>query len=120
MKPKLVELVGLMTEIEYKWDKIGIALEVEDRVLCSLHRSYDDNTTKLITVLRSWMGTFPSTCTWDVVLTAVEGPIVKYPSTGLKIRKFLAKPEVQSKYGVTLPLITESVTTENKTELGQY
>ena len=44
------------------------------------------------------MDTFPSRSTWDVVLAAVEGPVVKHPSTALKIRKFLAKPEVQSKY----------------------
>ena len=99
-KPKLVELVNLLTDIEYEWDKIGIALEVEDRVLGGLNRSHDDNTAKLITVLRSWMDTFPSSSTWDVVLAAVEGPIVKHPSTALKIRKFLAKPEVHSKYKV--------------------
>ena len=99
-KPKLVELVSLLTEIEYEWDKIGIALEVQDRVLGGLNRSNDSNTAKLITVLRSWMDTFPSSSTWDVVVAAVEGPIVKHPSIAIKIRKFLAKPEVQSKYEV--------------------
>ena len=90
--------MSLLTDIEYEWDEIGIALEVEDRVLRGLNRSHEDNTTKLITVLRSWMDTFPSRSTWDVVLAAVEGPIVKHPDTALTIRKFLAKPEVQSKY----------------------
>ena len=99
-KPKLVDLVSLLTDIEYEWDKIGIALEVEDRVLGGLNRSHDDNTAKLITVLRSWMDIFPSSRTWGVVLDAVEGPVVKHPSTALKIRKFLAKPEVQSNYDV--------------------
>ena len=99
-KPKLRELVSLLTDIEYEWDKIGIALEVEDRVLGGLTRSHDDNKAKLITVLRSWMDTFSSKSTWDVVIAAVEGPIVNRPSIASKIRQFLAKPEVQLKYEV--------------------
>ena len=99
-QPKLVDLVNLLTNIEYDWDKIGVALEVENRVLGGLRRSNDDNTTKLIAVLRSWMDTFSSTCTWNVVLTAVEGPIVNNPSTAMEIRQFLTKTEVKSKYGV--------------------
>lgn len=79
-----------------------MALEVENRLLGDLRRSNDDNTAKLIAVLRSWMDTFPATCTWNVVLLAIGGPIVKHPSTALKIRHFLAKTEVQSKYGVNL------------------
>ena len=90
--------MSLLTDIEYEWEEIGIALEVEERVLRGLNQCHDNNTKKLMTVLQSWMDTFPSRSTWDVVLAAVEGPIVKNPSTALKIRKFLAKPEVQSKY----------------------
>ena len=75
---------------------------MENRVLGDLRRSNDDSTTKLIAVLRSWMDTFPATCTWNVVLLAIKGPIVKHPSTALKIKRFLAKTEVQSKYGVNL------------------
>ena len=70
---------------------------MENRVIGGLRRSPDDNTTKLIAVLQSWMDAFPSTCTWNVVLTAIEGPIVKHPSTAKKIRQFLAKREVQLK-----------------------
>ena len=41
-----------------------------------------------------------STSTWNVVLTSVKGPIIKNPSTAMKIRQLLAKTEVNSKYGV--------------------
>ena len=99
-KPKLKELVSLLRDIDYKWEKIGITLDVKDHVLCGLKESIDDNTTKLITVLRSWMNTFPSNSTWDVVLAAVKDPIVNHASIALKIRQYLAKPEVQSKYDV--------------------
>ena len=75
-------------------------MDVKNRVLGGLHRSNDDNTAKLTAVLRSWMDTFPSTCTWSVVLTAIEGPVVNHPLTAMKIREFLVKAEVQSKYGV--------------------
>ena len=54
-KPKLVDFVNLLTDIEYEWDKIVIALEVEDHVLGGLNRSQDDNTEKLITVLQRWI-----------------------------------------------------------------
>ena len=99
-QPKFLDLLNLLAEIEYDWDKIGIALDVENRVLGGLRRSNDDNTAKLIAVLRSWMDTFPSPCTWNVVLDAIQGPVVKHPSTAMKIREFLAKTEVQSKYEV--------------------
>ena len=49
--------------IDYDWDKIGVALEVKNRVLDGFCRSDDDNTAKLIAVLRSWMDRFPSTST---------------------------------------------------------
>ena len=99
-QPKFLDLLSLLTDIEYDWDKIGVALEVENRFLGGLRRSNEDNTAKLIAVLQSWMDAFKSSCTWNVVLTAVEGPVVKHPSTAMKIRQFLAKKEVQSKYGV--------------------
>ena len=114
-----MDLVSLLADIEYEWQKIGVALEVEDHVLSSLCRENEDTTAKFITVLRSWMDTCPvGSCTWYIVLTVVEGPIVKHPSTAMKIRQFLAKSEIQSRYGVTLPLITESVTTGDMREFG--
>ena len=99
-KPKLKELVSLLKDIDYEWENIGIALEIEDHVLRGLNESIGANTSKLITVLRSWMDTFPSSSTWNVVLAAVEDPIVNHASIALKIRQYLAKPEVQSKYDV--------------------
>ena len=100
MKPKLVDVVSLLKDIEYEWDKIGIALEVQDRVLGGLNQSHDDNTAKLITVLQSWMDTFPSSRAWGVVLDAVEGPVVKMPLYCFKDWEVLAKPEIQTKYEV--------------------
>ena len=41
-----------------------------------------------------------SEVTWQAVIAAVESPIVKHKSTAVKMRMFLAKPEVRIKYGV--------------------
>ena len=83
---KQSNLVNLITDIEYDWDKLSVSLEVENQVLGCLYSSNDDKTAKLIAVLCSWINTFPSICTWNVVLTAVEGPIVKkHQSAAMKI-----------------------------------
>ena len=94
-KPDFKNLLGILVDINYDWEKIGIALEVENCVLTGLLPSREDNTFKLTRVLRSWMDKMPTSITWEVVLKAVEGSIVKSPSTAMKIRKFLATMQVQ-------------------------
>ena len=32
-QPKFLDLLSLLTDIEYDWNKIGVALEVENRFL---------------------------------------------------------------------------------------
>ena len=95
MKPDFTDLLGILVDIDYDWEKIGIALKVEQRVLADLFTSREDNTFKLARVLRNWMDKMPTNITWEVVLTAVKGPIVKHPSTAMKIRKFLATMQVE-------------------------
>ena len=77
---------------------IGIALEVKQNVLESCKRSNDDNNYKLFEVVKSWMTSTTSEITWEAVIAAVESPIVKHKSTAVKMRMFLAKPEVRIKY----------------------
>ena len=95
MKPDFNDLLNILVDIDYCWEKIGNALKVEDRVLAGLHPSNEDNTFKLTRVLRSWIEEMPTNITWEVVLAAIEGKIVKRPSTAMKIRKFLATMQVQ-------------------------
>ena len=94
MKPDFTDLLGMLVDIDYCWEKIGIALKVEHRVLADLFPRHEDNTFKLARVLRSWMNQMPTNITWEVVLTAIEGPIVKHSSTSVKIRKFLATSQI--------------------------
>ena len=95
MKPDFTDLLGILVDIDYDWEKIGTALKVEHRVLADLLPSREDNTVKLSRVLRSWMDKMPTNIKWEVVLTAVEGSIVKHPSIAMKIRKFLATMQVR-------------------------
>ena len=51
-----------------------------------------------MTVIYSWVDTMPTDVTWEVVIAAVQSPIVAHNSTAMKMREFLAKPEVHDKY----------------------
>ena len=97
-EPNLTDLLTLLADIEYEWHKIGVALEVEQNVLESCDKSSKDNGYKLFKVIKSWTTSMTSEVTWEAVIAAIESPIVKHKSTAVKIRMFLAKPEVRIKY----------------------
>ena len=67
-------------------------------VLGSCTHSYEDDGNKLSTVIESWVDTMVTDVTWETVIAAVEGPIVNHKSTAVKIRDFLANPDVHAKY----------------------
>ena len=67
-------------------------------VLGSCTHSNDNDGNKLITVIECWVDTMVTDVTWETVIAAVEGPIVNHKSTAVKIRDFLAKPDVHAKY----------------------
>ena len=97
-EPNLTDLLILLADIEYEWHNIGVALEVEQNVLESCYRSNENNSYKLFKVINSWMTSMTSEVTWEAVIAAVESRIVKHKSTAVKMRTFLAKPEVRYKY----------------------
>ena len=97
-EPNLTDLLTLLSDIEYEWHKIGIALEVEQNVLESCDRSSKDDGYKLFKVIKTWTTSMTSEVTWEAIIAAVESPIVKHKSTAVKIRMFLAKHEVRIKY----------------------
>ena len=97
-KPNITDLLTLLADIEYEWHKIGVALEVHESVLESCNKSNEDNSYKLFKVVKTWMTSITSEVTWEAVIAAVESPIVKHKSTAVKMRMFLAKPEVHIKY----------------------
>ena len=97
-EPNLTDLLTLLANIEHEWHKIGIALEVKHSVLESCDRSNKDDGYKLFKVIKTWTTSMTSEVTWEAIIAAVESPIVKHKSTAVKMRMFLAKPEVQFKY----------------------
>ena len=98
MKPELTDLLGLLADINYEWELVGVALNVQKDVLGGLRYSCESNTVKMMRVVEAWIDAIPSKFSWLAVIEAVEGPIVDHPSTAKKMRQYLAKPEVQSKY----------------------
>ena len=98
MKPELTDLLGLLADINYEWEIIGVALKVRRDVLGGLRTSPESNTVKMLRVIEAWIDAFPSEFSWLAVIKAVEGPIVNHQSTAMSIRQYLAKPEVQLSY----------------------
>ena len=97
-EPSIKDLLDLLSDIEYDWKKIGLALEVQRNVLEGCSNSPEDNGNKLMKVIRSWVDTMPTDVTWEVVIDTVESCIVKHNSTAMKIREFVGKPDVHIKY----------------------
>ena len=60
--------------------------------------SNEDNWHKLFNVIKSWMTSMVSEVSWETIVAAIESPVVDHKSTAVKIRMFLAKPEVRTKY----------------------
>ena len=116
-EPNLRDLLSLLADIEYEWHKIGLALEVEERVLVKCTRSNDDDGNKLYKVIKSWTTTMNTEITWENIIAAVEGPIVKHKATAAKIRTFLAKPEVCSKYSCKKDFVPKSTSSKRKCKL---
>ena len=107
-EPNITDLLTLLADIDYEWHKIGVTLEVCESVLESCIRSNEDNSYKLFKVIKAWTTSMTSEVTWEAVIAAVESPIVKHKSTAVKMRMFLAKPEVQFKYAQMCDVIQTS------------
>ena len=98
MKPELTDLLGLLADINYEWETIGVALNVQEAVLGGLRYGSQSDKIKMMRVVQSWINAIPSEVSWLTVIKAVEGPIVNHPATAMKMQQYLAKPEVQSRY----------------------
>ena len=92
------DLLNLLAKIKHKWYELGLSLQVEESVLESCLQDGTNDMKKLNKALTSWRDTMSSPVTWKNIIESVEGPIVGQVATAKKIREYLAKPEVYSKY----------------------
>ena len=90
-EPDTRDLLELLAEIDYSWDKIGTSLRVDYKIIEGLHRSNEDNGYKLHVILQKWKESKSSPLTWENIITEVEGPIVgNFKRVADKIRKHLS------------------------------
>ena len=90
-EPDTHDLLYLLADINYLWDKIGASLRVPYNIIGSLHRSNENDSYKLYEILQTWKESKSSPVTWENVITEVEGPIVgNFRRVADKIRKHLS------------------------------
>ena len=71
------------------WNEIGLSLRVGDNILKGLQSEMKSNTLKLNEVIDSWITTKSSPVTWDALINAIEGPIVKNVQKADEIKEHL-------------------------------
>ena len=97
-KPDKNDLLELLADIQHKWYEIGLALHVGEPVLENLAGKNNSDIANLDHVIRSWMDTMNSDITWQTIIKAVGGRIVKNRATADMICSFLAQPNIYEKY----------------------
>ena len=86
------DLIELLADISNQWYEIGLALQVPHNDLENLRVSSDSNIIKLNMVIHSWLTYQFIPITWNTVITAIEGDIVKNKAKANKIRRHLDLP----------------------------
>ena len=94
--PDTEDLLGLLDEVENEWEKIGKGLEIFGDDLIAAFRDNNDDRARLSSVLASWKKNKSTPTTWETIIKVMEN--IKCNSTANKIRQFLAKHDVFSKY----------------------
>ena len=86
------ELLNLLADISYLWNKIGISLEVRHNILDCLRLSQKSDVIKFSEVIHSWLTTTEShRVTWETVIDAIKGPIVNNIKKANEIYQYLTK-----------------------------
>ena len=71
---------------------IGIALEVGSATLETLQQSTISGDLKLASVIQTWIETESSPVTWETLINAIEGPLLKHKKKANEIRDHLHLP----------------------------
>lgn len=71
--PNEYDLLHLLADVDYLWDKIGIVFGVDHFILDNLHISLKDDIVKLSEVIYSCVSTTELLpFTWETVISAIE------------------------------------------------
>ena len=98
--PGKLELLKLLADINDMWYVIGLGLDIPRNVLNGLTASPRGDMYKLDQVIQTWIDSINQyLVTWETVLTAIEGPIIKNRNKASQIRQFLLET-YQGKYNI--------------------
>ena len=75
-----LDLIRLLSPIEYKWRQIGHALRISHGDLENILDQRNRNADRLADVIQVWLDKRPSEVTWHTIITAVDLPPVLEPS----------------------------------------
>ena len=78
--------------MDHQWNVIGEALKVSFNILSGLKTSTEANIDKLGKVIHAWQTSQPSPVTWETVISAIEGNIIKNVAKSNEIRDHLHLP----------------------------
>ena len=96
-EPDQHDLLNILATIDAKWQEIGLGLNIRENDLSDIADKSKSNTVRLSAVLQKWMETSTS-ITWQTIIVAIGGPIVRSHNKATEICRFLAEPENYSKY----------------------
>ena len=96
--PDLKHLSEVLEPIQYDYYTLGVALEIEDGELKSIHHSVDDDTTKLHNTLSYWTSSCCSAVTWENIIVCVREPPISKEQLAEDIEKFLARDDIFKHY----------------------
>ena len=86
------ELLNLLADISNFWHDIGLSLNVSHDILDDLMSSPKNRKYKLDQVIYTWLTTTEShLVTWETVIDAIKGPIVKHIKKANEIQQHLTK-----------------------------
>ena len=90
--PTQHELLNLLADISNLWYEIGSSLNVPHNILDGLKRSQESDAIKLDQVIHSLLTTTElDLVTWETVISAIKGPIVKHIKKANEIHQHLTK-----------------------------
>ena len=80
-----MNLIRLLSPIEYKWRQLGQALKISHGDLENMLVKRNRNSDRLADVIQFWIDKRPSEVTWHTIITAVDLPPVHEPSIAKRI-----------------------------------